>query len=363
MLQLSDVGYSGSEAAVFRGLHSAHYTDPALFDVEKKRIFYREWICVGHVSMLPECGSYLTHQIIDQEVLVVRGASGEVRAFHNACRHRGHALSTGSGTCKHFVCPYHAWTYDLDGRLVNAPHSAGIAGFDKSAIRLSPVRLEIFCGMIFINLDSSARSFQEEFGFIEAELRKFAPEVENYQHVYDLEKIHRCNWKASVENYSECYHCAPVHHFLVANVIDPSTYELTVRGRTQRHFIRTRDRRQEQNLWWVYPNTGFGFYPVPNFGEVFCIRHMYPIDVETTDYHYRWFIPPNRDPAVVIDYAKHHAATTGDEDAAVAGGVQRGMRSIGFDQAILLANPKYGATSEHAIVQFQDWVRQSLERT
>ena len=213
-----------------------------------------------------------------------------------------------------------------------------------------------------MNHSGSDSNHCEEFGFIEPELQKLQPNLEGYRHVFDLEKIHRCNWKASVENYSECYHCAPVHHYLVGNVIDPSTYQLTVHGRSQRHFIRTRDRKYEQNLWWIYPNTAFGFYPVPDFGEAFCIRHMYPLDHETTDYHYRWFVPPDRDPAVVIEYAKHHSTTTGDEDALVASGVQRGMRSPGFDRAILLANPEYGATSEHAIVHFQGWVKQSLER-
>jgi phenylpropionate dioxygenase-like ring-hydroxylating dioxygenase large terminal subunit len=223
------------------------------------------------------------------------------------------------------------------------------------------VRLEIFCGMIFVNLDPSATPLRSEFGFLEAEIRSFVPHIDRLKHVFDLPKRHHANWKASVENFSECYHCAPVHSWLVSNVIDPKTYRLTVRHRTQRHYIQTHDRNHDQNLWFLWPNTAFGLYPIPDFGEAFCIRHMYPVGLDETIYHYRWFADVDADPAAVIAYAKHHSTTTGDEDAAVAGGVQRGMYSLGFAEGLLLADPENGSTTEHAIAHFHGWVRRAMQ--
>jgi nitrite reductase/ring-hydroxylating ferredoxin subunit len=360
MDMLSAGSYKGAAANVVEALPARYYLDPTVFEREKQAIFYRSWYCLGHISMAPKPGSYFVGKVVDQEILVVHGDDRTYRAFYNVCRHRGHQLARGSGECRTLVCPYHAWSYDLRGRLKVAPHSKGVPQFKPAEVELAPVNIEVFCGLIFVNLDERSGSFREQFGFIEKELRQTVPRIEEQKHVFDLPVEHRCNWKASVENFSECYHCGPVHKYLVGNVIDPQTYQLTVCGRTQKHEICTRDRSMNQNIWFFWPNTGVGLYPVPGFGETLCIRHMYPVRHDFTYYHYRWFVDVEKDSGAVIDYAKHHSATTGAEDAAVAAGVHIGMQSRGFISGILLADPDRGASTEHAIAEFHRWVMEAL---
>jgi len=168
-----------------------------------------------------------------------------------------------------------------------------------------------------------------------------------------------------VENFSECYHCGPVHKYLTNKVIDPSSYVLTGGGLVQRHqvspFEGLMNNRAMQTLWHFWPNTAIGLYPIPDYGMVLCIRHMVPVTHEESIYHYRWFADLGRPVEPIVEYAKHHAETTGAEDAAVAAGVQRGMRSEGFKRARLFADPEHGVSSEHVIAYFQQLVRTALE--
>lgn len=352
--------YDGRAAQVVRGLPGRYYTDPAIFEEEKRAIFYRTWQCLGHVSMLPEKGSYFTASIVDQEIAVTRGDDGEIRAFFNICRHRGHPLLKGSGIARRIICPYHAWTYDSGGQLRNAPHTAGVSGFDAASIRLKAVRLDIFMGLIFVNLDDGATPVRALFAAVESEVRAIRPNIEAQRLVFEHPMPHACNWKASVEGFSECYHCAPVHKYLVDNVIDPTTYVLTVDGPVQRHRLQSRDGSMSQILWHLWPNLAIGFYPIPGVGTVFCTRHMYARSCAESIYHYRWYADLGMDEQGIVDYAKHHARTTGQEDADVVIQVQRGMASRGFDESLLIANPAKGDSTEHAIAAFHSQVLSAL---
>jgi phenylpropionate dioxygenase-like ring-hydroxylating dioxygenase large terminal subunit len=353
--------YGETGIAAVDALPASYYTETSVFETEKRIIFDKAWQCLGHIGMAKKVGDYFTGKIIDQDILIVRGEDEELRAFYNVCQHRGHILAQGSGSCRRLICPYHAWAYGLDGSLKTAPNAKNIPGFRPSEFHLQRVRLEVFCGMVFVSLDAHARPLQEEFGFLERGIRLRIPEIERQRLVYEHPLTHHCNWKASVENFSECYHCAPVHSYLTANVIDSDSYQLTVQGRSQQHFIKGRDAALEQHLWFLWPNTAFGLYPIPDFGMTFCIRNMYPVAIHETIYNYRWFVTDGLSEEKVVAYAKHHATTTGAEDAAVAGGVQRGMNSQGFRQGILLADPSHSATSEHAIAAFHRWVTDSLK--
>jgi phenylpropionate dioxygenase-like ring-hydroxylating dioxygenase large terminal subunit len=353
--------YDASGTQLVEALPAFYYTDPRLFDLEKQKIFAKAWQCLGHVGMAKKAGDYFTGKILDQEILFVRADDGELRAFHNVCQHRAHTLVSGSGHTRLFVCPYHAWTYGLNGELKKVPSSKNIANCEFSGIQLKPVRLELFCGLVFVNLDESARAFRDEYGFLESNIRELIPNIEQQTLVFEEPIVHRANWKASVENFSECYHCAPVHKYLTSSVIDADSYKLTIHGRSQRHFIRGLEAGLEQHLWFIWPNTAFGLYPIPGFGMAFCIRHMYPVKIDETIYHYRWFAPDGANGDSIVEYAREHAASTGAEDAAVAGGAQRGMNSLGFSQGLLLATPDNSSTSEHAIASFHRWVVDALQ--
>ena len=165
---------------------ASHYFEPAIFEREKRAIFHRTWQYVGHVSMLPERGSYIVRDILDQSVVLVHDQTGEIRAFFNVCQHRAHRLLEGEGRIGPVItCPYHDWAYGTDGALRTARGSEHLPAFDKDQFCLEPVRLGRMLGFLFVNLDGSAPPFEEVSGALEAEVAAFSP------HAADLKCAHR----------------------------------------------------------------------------------------------------------------------------------------------------------------------------
>ncbi|HLB06710.1 MAG TPA: Rieske (2Fe-2S) protein, partial [Alphaproteobacteria bacterium] len=132
-------GRFNSDPARSYTLPAEWYTEPAVFEAEKESIFYRTWQFAGHAGQLANPGDYVTSPLLDQNVFIVRGTDGILRAFHNVCRHRAHQLLQGSGNVRVITCPYHAWSYELDGRLRAARGHETVAGFDRSEFCLSPI--------------------------------------------------------------------------------------------------------------------------------------------------------------------------------------------------------------------------------
>lgn len=197
-----------------RTLGREYFTSEEIFNAEREAIFHRSWILAGHVSQLSAPGSFFLFELDGESVIVVRDADGAVRAFHNLCRHRGSRLCMEArgelGTA--IRCPYHAWTYGLDGALRAAPNMQEVAGFDKADHGLKPVAVAEWHGLIFLNLATEPLPFAEALPALQgrftawplAELRSA------HQSVYEVE----ANWKLLFHNYSECYHCPGVHPHL-----------------------------------------------------------------------------------------------------------------------------------------------------
>lgn len=192
-------------------LPGVYYTSDEIFRQELERIFYERWICIGRASQLPKPGSYFLHKIGNESILVTRNENEEIRAFYNVCRHRGTRLcteSTGQLNGK-IQCPYHAWTYSLNGALLAAPNMTDANNFDKAELSLHSVSLAHWEGFLFVNLSLQPQSFEKEFQqildlFGPYQLSELAPA---HRIVYDI----RANWKMIFQNYSECYHCPKVH--------------------------------------------------------------------------------------------------------------------------------------------------------
>ena len=354
---LHEVACDNDSARIRAGLAHGDYTSAATLALENERIFQRSWVCLGHAADIGESGDYAVEAILGHEVLLIRGDDGAVRAFHNVCRHRGHAVATGCGNARRLTCPYHAWTYSSDGSLFHAPHTADVAGFDRATLGLRPIRLEIVAGALFVSLDPDTPPFEDCYPGLRAEIEAWAPSPESMELVHQSPARHEANWKASVENFSECYHCGPVHKYLTDNIIDPGSYKVSGAGLVQRHIVGGRDPSMTQRLWHVWPNTAMGLYPLPGVGMVWCIRHMYPRTVASSTYHYRWYATGEQSVDAIREYAVHHATTTGAEDAAVVAGSQRGMRGDPAASNVLVCNPARGVGSEHVIAYFHDLVR------
>ncbi|MGZ8594410.1 MAG: aromatic ring-hydroxylating oxygenase subunit alpha [Actinomycetota bacterium] len=198
-------------------LPGTDYHAPGVFAFEQDAVFPRSWMCVGRAEQLAEPGDYLTADVAGESPIVMRGADGVLRAFANACRHRGTMLLEGFGSVRSVIkCPYHAWTYALDGRLAGSPNVGVDDGIDRDLVSLWPIRLEEWEGFVFLNLDGRA----PPLGQVVATQPDSPTELARYavgdlrvgaRREYDVQ----ANWKIVVENYHECLHCPTVHPELV----------------------------------------------------------------------------------------------------------------------------------------------------
>ena len=189
-------------------LPQRYFISPEVFAKEQDLIFSRQWVCVGHQNQIVETGDYFISEVAGESLIVVRGKDKRVRGFYNVCRHRGTRLcETQTGHSSAIQCPYHAWTYGLDGRLIGAPHMDDVPGFDKAEHSLHAINLALWEGFIFVNLAKKPRPLEEWFAPLVGKFENL-PKLRPAKRIeYDV----RANWKLIFENYSECYHCPGVH--------------------------------------------------------------------------------------------------------------------------------------------------------
>ena len=187
---------------------SVYVTDDFLHQ-ERERIFRQEWFCVGRSDAFAEHGDYLAFELAGQPILVIRGSDGQLRAMANVCRHRMSKLVEGMGNARTLVCPYHGWTYNLDGRLRGAPAMQRNTGFDRKDYRLPPVRLEEWLGWVLVTLNPDAPAVSEHLAEVEQIVGDYR--MQNYrQDFFDVFEGNT-NWKILAENFMESYHL-PVCH-------------------------------------------------------------------------------------------------------------------------------------------------------
>jgi phenylpropionate dioxygenase-like ring-hydroxylating dioxygenase large terminal subunit len=189
-------------------LEQRFYTDPEIYALELESIVTRNWVFAGHQSQLPESGDYLVANVANESAIIVRSKDGSIKAFANVCRHRGSLVCLEkSGSQRKFTCPYHGWVYDTDGELIAARDMP--EDFDKASHGLHHVSIEIIHGLIFVcfcddppSVEAARRDLAEPMAMFDFEHMKVAA-----QKTYPFD----ANWKLAIENYQECYHCAPAH--------------------------------------------------------------------------------------------------------------------------------------------------------
>ena len=185
------------------------YTDAGFGERELERIFRREWICVGRAGGVAKPGDYLTYQVAGQPIAVIRGRDGELRAFSNVCLHRMSTLLEGAGNARAIVCPYHAWTYNLDGTLRAAPHMHKTTGFCKAAYRLPAIRCEAWRGWLYVTLNADVEAVSARLAPLDDPIADYA--MEGYVETFREEHVWDTNWKVLAENFMESYHLPMLH--------------------------------------------------------------------------------------------------------------------------------------------------------
>jgi Rieske 2Fe-2S family protein len=185
------------------------YTSPEVLAYEKENIFLKDWLCVGREEEIEKPGDYMALRILDEPIVIVRTQNNEVKAFSNICLHRGAELVKGCGNTRRLNCPFHAWSYDLNGQLAVAPHMQCVEGFDVSTHRLPALRVGVWVGWIFVSFNENAPPLSDhvavlerDFGFLRQEDCRLAIKTVNEVN---------CNWKLVCENLIDYYHLPVVH--------------------------------------------------------------------------------------------------------------------------------------------------------
>ena len=203
------------------------YTDPTVLRLEQVRIFRSSWQYVGHAYEVAEPGSFRATRASQVPVVLVRDEDRVLRALLNVCRHRGSLVCEGSGRRTTLQCPYHAWTYGLDGRLVSAPRTAREGGIENGELALVPLRLEQWGPFLFVNADPEAPGLHDVLEDVPERVAAAGIDVDSLRFLHRSESELTANWKICVENFLECYHCPVAHPGFSAVVnVSPDEYLL-----------------------------------------------------------------------------------------------------------------------------------------
>src|SRR5213596_1369799 len=305
-------------------LPQRYFVSPAVFAEEQEKVFSKQWVLIGHQSQIAKSGDYFTAEIAGESLIIVRDKRGEIHGFYNVCRHRGSRLiENRKGQLSAAIqCPYHAWTYGLDGRLLGAPHMDDVLGFNTADDSLRPVNVALWEGFIFVTLAEagaltailSQRERRKQDGFVSLE-DWFAPLKGKFSHWnmsilqpakridYDV----RANWKLMFENYSECYHCPGVHPQLqkispydsAENDLREGPFlggfmkinpgkSLTMTGNACAAFVGEIENLQQVFYYTIFPNMLLSLHP-----EYVMVHQLWPQSPERTLIICDWLFHPD----------------------------------------------------------------------
>ncbi len=335
------------------------YADPAVLRLEQRQIFARSWQYAARLDQVAEPGQLTTAWAGSLPVVLARGRDGGLRGFVNVCRHRGHVLCDGDMRRGTIQCPYHAWTYGLDGALRSAPRADREPGFDREALGLVPVAVDAFGPFVFVNPDADAAPLAESLSDLPALLASAGIDVDSLRfHARAESDEYACNWKICVENFLECYHCAVAHPGL-AKVLDvsPDAYGLEASGRLASQFGPPRGEGASSEaevaqgqFHLLFPGTVVNVMPGrPNLS----IGPVVPRGPERTYRFLDYFVGPDVDDEWLAGYLALDEQV-GAEDRVLVESVQRGVASGGLEAGTLLGE------SEQLIAWFQSLVAEAL---
>lgn len=350
-------------------LNKDAYVRPDWFNADLQAIFARSWQWVCHVEKLRNPGDYLAVSVAGHPIAVVRDREGKLRAFYNVCKHRAHHLLEGAGNTTRIMCPYHAWTYKLDGQLVRAPHTETLEDFNAKDICLDQVQVEEFCGFIYVNLDPSAASLASQSGDLETEIRHWAPDIDQLTFARRLTYEIKSNWKNVIDNFLECYHC-PTAHKDFCTLVDMDTYKVTTHGIYSSHmadagksansaYDTSNAKVQTHAVWWLWPNTCLMRYPGRSS---MIVLNVIPAGPDRTLETYDFYLETPEPDAAEVEAIRYIDEVLQPEDIGLVESVQRGMNTPAFTQGRIVNDPDGSGQSEHAVHHFHGLVLDAYAR-
>ena len=336
---------------------SSWYVDPRILDLELRTVFARSWQVVGRAEQVREPGQYITCELAGEPILVARGNDGVLRGFFNVCRHHAATvMMQAEGKTQTFRCPYHGWTYNLDGALVVTPEFAGVRNFDRSTNGLVPVQSALWEGLVFVKLSPEGPALEDFLGRgIDQQMRQLSMEKLRWmeRRTYML----NCNWKVFVDNYLDGgYHVPNIHRGL-NSVLDPTKYTIETGDRfcLQSSPIST-EKADEQTAavrggdralyYWIYPNLMINWYAGVMDTNLVCARGVDRTEV-IFDFYFadasKTSEEPNRASIAVSERIQA-------EDVAICESVQRGLASRSYTAGRLSVRREAGEHLFHKLL-------------
>lgn len=340
---------------------SSWYTAQSFFELEQRTVIAGSWQPVAHVTDFAAPGDYVSGCLAGEPWVVVRTEKGELRAFHNTCRHKGREVVQGRGCAHELVCGYHAWKYDLEGQLRSAPRMAGIEDFDRGAMALPSIALECFGPWVMLNLDRQATPLADRLGPLTERL-----EATDWQglrfvdrRVWDIE----CNWKVYVDNYLDGgYHIPHMHPSLDAQ-LDMSSYRTDLfadysiqssppAGTPDESLSYDAAARigAEAMYIWLYPN-----FMLNRYGPCLDTNYVLPLGPDRCQVHYEFFFRETEGAVAraFVDESIAQAGVTQKEDIAICESVQVGLRSRGYERGRYAPQVEAGELQFHRLLHSQ----------
>lgn len=328
----------------FKTLPARYYTDPEVFREEVESFYFGSWICAGRAAAIPQTGDYFLREIGGESVIVVRDAAGTVRAHYNVCRHRGTRMCTeAQGNLERIQCPYHGWTYGLDGRLLGAPHMDG-ADFCRADYPLHGVATALWEGHVFLHMGEAPELLSVQLGELP---ERFAPwrmqELLLHRRiVYEV----RANWKLIILNYNECLHCPFVHpalncltDYAGADNETPSPHyiggamgfiggaeTMSADGKRRRDYLPglSEEDRKKVHYYAIYPNLLLSLHP-----DYMMVHTLWPQAFDRTTIICEWHFHPSElaKPGFIGDDAVEFWDNANREDWRISELSQAGIQS------------------------------------
>jgi choline monooxygenase len=336
---------------------SSWYIDPRILELERHSVFAPAWQMVGRADQVRFPGQYFTGEVAGEPILVVRGADDVLRGFFNVCRHHAAAVMTKlEGRTETLRCPYHGWTYSLDGALIMTPEFAAVRNFDRSANGLVPLKTTVWEGWIFVKLISEGLSVEEFLGVdLTQQMRQLTPEKLHWteRRTYLL----NCNWKVFVDNYLDGgYHVPHIHRGL-NSVLDPGQYAIETGARfclqsspicPQKAEAQTAAVRQGNRAfyYWIYPNFMINWYE-----GVMDTNFVRPVGVDRTEVIFDFYFADISEAARERNLASMAVSERIQaEDAAICESVQRGLASRAYTAGRLSVRREAGEYLFHKLL-------------
>ncbi len=358
-------------APLTRPLAPWTYSNPELFELEYETLFLRRWQFVGHVNDIPDSGDFMTADIGRDNAVVIRDKSNELRAFLNVCRHRASRIFEGNGTCRGVIrCPYHGWTYHLDGSLMAIPQQESFPNIDKSKLGLHTIEVEEFNGLVFVRVTGGGPSVAEQFAHSSSFIEQY--EVSNYEKIAaPATQVWGVNWKVAWDNFLENYHIPIGHPGLHRLLKENDEYDELTSGigygvfllrdkpskveeeRLYQEQLHHADKRLPDALkgkWVQYgfaPNLGIDLYP-----EMLDMFQLIPLAVDKTLVRASYYGHKNPS-AEEIELRRLNLLINdkvNDEDKTICERVQKGLSTHGY-QPGPLSRLENGVSNFHEMIR------------